>query len=102
MFSHLFREGTQPDTGEVVDGESDVAGIVFGEDAFQVWPQHVIRHPCLELGSPNLLHDALKQNLDEDATTGRRLILVQMDHRQTVPTDGVDAKHVAKQLSNVS
>lgn len=36
MLSHLFREGTQSDTGKVVDGESYVASIVLGEDALQI------------------------------------------------------------------
>lgn len=76
MLAHALCERTKADTSKVINGEADVAGIVLGKEAFERRPEHLVRHPLLNLGHANLLDYGLKQNLDKDAAARRRLVLV--------------------------
>jgi hypothetical protein len=80
MLSHLLRQRTHTNTCEVVDGESDVARIVLGEETLKVLAHHVVAQPRLEFGHTHLFHHVLEQNLDEDTATRCSLFLVQMYH----------------------
>ena len=102
MLSHLFCKSTQPNTSKVVDRESDISRIVPWEDTLQIRAEHVISHSSLELRQTNLFDDALEQNLDKDTTAGSSFILVEVDHRQAVPSEGVHANHVSKELGNIA
>ncbi|KND94813.1 hypothetical protein TOPH_00683 [Tolypocladium ophioglossoides CBS 100239] len=99
--SHLFGKSTHANAREVVDGESDIPGIVLGEHALEVRPQNLVGRSLPQFLQANFLDDALKQYLDEDAAPGRRLVFVQVDDRQAVPADGIHSEHVSKQLGNI-
>lgn len=85
MLSHLLGQNTQANTGKVVDGESDVAGVIRGEDAFEVRSQSFVGQACPELRQPSFFQDMLKQNLDEDTATRRSLIFVEMNDAKAMP-----------------
>jgi hypothetical protein len=42
MFTHFFGDSAHADTGEVVDGETSVASVVEGKDAFEAGSKKVI------------------------------------------------------------
>lgn len=102
MLSHLFSQNTHANAGKVVDGESDVAGVLAGEDAFEAGAESFVSHACSQLDHADFLRDVLKQDLDEDTAAGRGFILVQVDDGEAVPAEGVGGKHVAEQHGNVS
>jgi hypothetical protein len=102
MLSHLLGKRAQANARKVINGEPDVSGIVLGKDALEVWTQRLIGHSSLELGKPKFFDNALEQNLDKDATARRGFILVEVYRGHAMPAEGVDAKHVAKELGNVA
>jgi hypothetical protein len=85
MLSHLLGQNTHANTGKVVDGESDIAGVIRGEDAFEVRSQSFVGQACPQLGQSGFLQDMLKQDLDEDTATGRSLIFVEVNDAKAVP-----------------
>ena len=82
MLSHLLGQNTHANTGKVVDGESDVAGVFAGEDSFEAGAEGFISHSCPQL--------------DEDTAAGRGFILVQVNDGEAVPTKGIGGKHVTE------
>lgn len=101
VLSHLLGQYTHADAGEVVDGESDVARVLSGEEAFEAGPQRLVSHACPELSQADFLGNVLEQNLDEDAAARRGLLLVEVNDGKAVPAQSVGSKHVAKQHGNV-
>lgn len=96
MLSHLLGQNTHANTGKVVDGESDVAGVFAGEDSFEAGAEGFISHSCPQLDHADFLRDVLEQDLDEDTAAGRGFILVQVNDGEAVPTKGIGGKHVTE------
>lgn len=85
MLSHLLGQNTHADTGEVVDGESDVAGVLNWEDAFEVRSESFVGQACPQLRQPGFLQNMLEQDLDEYTATGCRFIFVEVNDAKAVP-----------------
>jgi len=102
MFSHVLGDDTKPDTGEVVDREPRVLRVVHGEHGSIIVLHRHILEPLPKLLQPHLLHNLLHENLDEDTTRRRRVILVHLDHGEHRPRDGIACEEVSKEPGDVA
>lgn len=102
MFTHILRQNTKADTGEVVDGETRVAWVVHREESLETGSKDLIRHLRSQLRQPKMLSEILEENFDKDTTARCRLLLIHMDDRHHMPANRVSAEHVAKEAGNVA
>lgn len=102
MFTHIFRQNTKTDTGEVVDGETRVAWVVHREESLEAGSKDLIRHLRPQFGQSKMFSEILEENLDKDTTARCCLLLIHMDDRHHMPANRVSAEHVAKEAGNVA
>ena len=102
MLAHVLCENTEPNTGEVVDGEAGVARVFQGKETLETGSEDFIPHPLAQLGQAKVLAQILEENLDEDTTARRRFFLVHMDYGHDVPANRIGADHVAEEPGNVA
>lgn len=102
MFTHLFRERTHTNAGEVVDREPGVARVVQGEKAVEARPKDRIGQAFFEFGHSHMLGEILEQNLDENTATRGGFFFIQMNQRKHMPPDSIVTKDMAKEPSNVA
>jgi hypothetical protein len=102
MLAHAFRQLAHADARKVVDGEARVARVVCREDAGEALLQLLRIQLRPQLRHAQRLGQVLKEDLDEDAAAGRRVLFVQAHDREHVPAQPVRAEHVPKEAGNVA
>lgn len=102
MFTHIFRQDTKTDTGEVVDGKPRIAWVVQREETLETRLENLIRHLRPQLWQAKVLSEILEENLDKDTTARCRFLLVHMDDRHHMPANRVGAEHMTKEAGDVA
>src|SRR5882762_10035200 len=102
MLAHLLCDSAQPNTGEIVDGEPRIFGIVEGEHAMTERLHLWIREPLLDRWQAHTLRDFLKHDLNEDTATAGRVILVDFDAIQNGPGYSIVGEQMPKQARDVA
>jgi hypothetical protein len=100
--SHILRNDTKADTGEIVDAEAGIFGDVGGEHAGASMLNFRVLEPFFQSRQTHTLHHLLHQNLDEDTTTTCRIIFVHFDAFKDGPGNGIRGKHVAKEPGDIT
>jgi hypothetical protein len=99
--SHVLGKHTQSDRGKVVDGESRVLRVVFGEDTRQCRLQVRFLEPRSHLFDSHLLHDFLHEDLDEDSARRRRFLLVHVDEVKDSPRYSIGSQEMAEESTDI-
>lgn len=102
MLTHIFRQNTKTDTGEVVDGEPCVAWVVQREETFETGSKDLIRHLRPQLGQSKMLSQVLEENLDKDTAARCRFFFVHVYNRHHMPANCVSAEHVAEEAGDIA
>lgn len=69
MFTHILSDGTQPDTGEIVDGESRVLWILHWEHPRATSLYLLILEPLRNALQTHTLHHLVQHDFDENTAT---------------------------------
>ena len=85
MFSHSFCQMPHSDTGEVVDRETRISGVIQREETCKARSQNVIFESLLYVGHAHSFHGSLHQDFDEDSGARSRVVLVQGNHGHYMP-----------------
>lgn len=102
MLAHVFGQHAHANAGEVIDGEASVTRVLSREKTLEAGPQDLISEPGLQAWQAHMFSQVLEQNLDEDTTARGSLFLVEVDHRQDVPSNGVVADEMSEEPCNVA
>lgn len=101
IISELIRQSTQTDGRKEVDGESRVARVVPREESAEVRLKSRVLKSGVELLDSHEFGEFLEQDFDEDSTGAGRVVLVQLDALEDVPSDGVRIEKVREELADV-
>lgn len=102
IFSHLLGNSSHADRSEVVDGESCIAGVVVRKESFEVGSEKVFLEAVLQFLHAHGLREILKEDFDENTTARSRFLLIQMNDRHDVPSNGIGANEMTEKSRNVS
>lgn len=102
VLSHLLRQYTKSDTGEVVDGETGVLWVVHWEQILTCRPYFLVFEPLCKSLQTHTLHHLLHHDLDEDTGTRCCIVLVHFDGTEVGPRYRVISKHVSKETRDVT
>ena len=86
---HLFCEFTESDGRVVVDGESEISGIVNREQTLVVLLHLLFLKLGCKVVDAHVLRDILEEYLEEHPGCGSRVIRGEFDHRQDLPVEGL-------------
>lgn len=101
--AHPIGERSQPDGSEKVDGVAGLAHVVGGEEFLVPFRLFGIGRleAFLETGHPQRFGHFLYEDLEEDATGRRCLVLVEVDGGQDTPRQSVSVQQVCKEFGHI-
>lgn len=99
MLPHLLRDGSEANTGEEVDREARVLGVVHREDVAEVVAQTGVGEPLGELLEAHSLRHLLEKDLDKDTRGRCRVVFVHLDCVEDEPGNRVRRKYCERRIS---
>lgn len=102
MLSHVLRQHTQSDRGEVVDRKARALWVIFWKEALPIFLQAWLLESFGKFFEPKLLLQLLKQDLDKDSRAAGGVLFIHVHDGQRCPADAVGRKQVAEEASNVA
>lgn len=79
-----------------------MAWVLRGEETLEARSQYIIPKAGLQPRQTEILCEVLEQDFDEDTAAGCGLLLVEVNHRQHMPTNGIVADEMAEELGNIA
>lgn len=79
-----------------------MAWVICGEETLEARSQYIIPKAGLQSRHTEILREVLEQDFDEDTAAGCGLLLVEMNHRQDMPTNRIVADEMAEELGNIT
>ena len=102
IFSHFFRNNTQSNAGKVVDSKPRVFRDVHREHSLTAALDFRVLETFCQSLQPHAFHHFVHQNLDENTTARRRIVLVDFHAFKDHPRDSVRAEKVAEKTGDVA
>lgn len=79
-----------------------MAWVLRGEETLEARSQYIIPEAGLQSRQTEILCEVLEQDFDEDTAAGCGLLLIEMNHRQHMPTNGIVADEMTEELGNIA
>lgn len=102
MLSHVLRHRTETNTGEEINRESRILGIVDREHVAQVHLEIRLLESFGELLQSHSFENLLEHDFDEDTTRRGGVVLVHLDDVEDGPGNGVGRELMSEEASDVS
>jgi hypothetical protein len=101
-FTHLFCEFSQSDGGVIVDGESQIIGVVDGEQSFIILSVLFLLELFGKIVNTHVLGDFLEEYFEEHSCCGCCRIWSETDGLEHLPINSLTAEQVAEQPGEIS